>query len=452
MKKLFTAVFALLIGILSLTGCAPREIEQTNKSLTVAYYGTDFGSANDILNTAAARFRIEHPDVELIIEREPYADFDEEEEAYFTQLAARVMAGKGPDLFWIKTNYMDVYKMMNAGAFADLAPFVDADPDFAGDAFNTAVVDGCRYQEHLYVMPLSYKLTALMGRKELLDEAGFDYTATDCISQWEELARYARLYAADPSLPKAVKTPTQLDEFPNCAGIPWLDVENRQADLSDSRWKTLFDSYQLLYQTMTEEEKADEDFLPPTAAELAGRDFLFEEYINKQSLSNMIIRARLMAKSGTPYFYPLYDVNGGVQAQVNTSVGVSRTSPNQQNAYDFIKLLLEPERQYVSGSFAPAAFPLSNEALKNCLDRSQQELTGTWAFVDKSFGISDLYPLPDETVQSILEATKKVDGAYFRTETRRRFYTSMADYLEGKVSYEEAIKEAEAALKIYVSE
>jgi len=452
MKKLLSIILALLIGTLGLTGCT-GEVEQTNESLTVAYYGTASEYSDDALSKAAYLFREAYPDVELIIEREPYAPTSEGQKAYYTQLSTEIMSGKGPDLFWIDTYYMDVYKMMDAGAFADLAPFADADPDFAGDAYNTAVLNGSRYKEHLYVMPLSYVIPGLLARKELLDEVDLDYGAcTDCVSQWEALARYTERYNAGASLPKPVWLAELIEGFPNYTGIPWLDVENKQADLSDPRWKTVFDSYGLLYNTMTEDQKAGLNYTPVTVEELTGRDFLFQGYENSISLLDMVSHARFMAKSGTPIFYPFYDVNGGVQARVTQSVGVRRTSPNQQNAYNFIKLLLEPEVQALHGDIAPHAAPVSNQALKENLEENQKELSGLWMFSNKEVDLSDFRPLPDETVQSILEAAKKVDGVYFMNDARRQLFTSMADYLEGKVSYEEAVKEAEAALKIYVSE
>jgi len=452
MKKLLTVVLALIMGIACLSGCAPGEVEQTNKSLTVAYYGTDFGAASDVLNKASALFRINYPDVELIIEREPRSSTDGGKE-YFTKLAAEIMAGKGPDLFWINTSFMDVYKMMDAGAFADLAPFVDADPDFSGDAYNTAVLNGCRYKEHLYIMPLNYFISGMLGRKELLEEVGFDYqNCTDCVSQWEELARYTEQYNADPSLPKTVRAPRLINWFPNCTGLPWLDMENKQADLSDSRWETVFKGYSLVYNTMTQEEKTAPLIPLVTTAELTGRDFLFDGYQDDLSYEDFVVNARLMAKSGTPLFYPFYDINGGVQAQVTKSIGVRRTSPNRQNAYNFIKILLDPEVQYLSGSFAPESFPLSNEALERSLKKNQEEMSGLWMFDDKSLSVSDFYPLPDETVRSVLEATEKVNGVYFINRTRRKFLDSMFPYIDSEMTYEEAIQEAEATLKIYVSE
>jgi len=452
LKKLLAAASALLIGTLGLTGCT-GEVEQTNKSLTVAYYGTDFGAATDTLNKAAFLFREAYPDVELIIEREPYASTGEGAEAYHTQLAAEIMSGKGPDLFWVNQYYMDAFKMMDAGAFADLAPFADADPDFSAENFNMGVVDGCRYKEHLYVMPLNYFTPGFLGKKELLDEVGFDYAGcTDCVSQWEELSRYARRYIADPSLPNPLRSPKMNHEFPNLAGISWLDMENKRVDLSDPRWETVFTGYRLLWDARTEEEKNSDVGRPSNFVEITSGEYLFEGYSLATDYSRLIGDARLIAKTGTPVFYPFYDVNGGVQAMVTEAVGVRRTSPNQQNAYNFIKMLLSPEVQGLTGSFAQFAFPLYNQALKDSLDAAQEEMSGTWYFADPGLSVSDFAALSPKTTQSIWETAQKISGAYLPSDIRNEFFRQMRPYIQSQTDFAAAIKEAEANLKIYVSE
>lgn len=446
MRRMICVIVAVSLLVSCLSGCSMGEVEQTNKSLTVAYYGTDYGATNDVLNMAVARYRKAYPDVELIIERENNAsDYGE---AYFTQLAAEVMSGKGPDVFWIRPGYMDVYKMMDAGAFADLAPFVEADPDFSGDAYNTAVLNGCRHGEQLYVMPLQYTLPGLLGWKRLLDENGFDYeNCTDFLSIWEELASYTEQYNADPSKPRPMNIPLMLDEFPNMAGIPWINMEEKSIDLTDSRWPMIFEKYQLLYGTSPE----NPTFNGVTATIMNG-EFLLEGYEGGGSYERVVTDARRISSEEVPCFIPLYDVNGGIQVRIAQSVGVRRTSPNQQNAYDFIKILLDPELQcpeYVG--FAPNDVPMSNQALRKSLDNTHKKLEGRWILSD-GLNENNVGVLSKEFTDSFLAATQKVTGSYFLVDGRDQFFYQMLPYIEGKISYEEAIKNTEDKLKIYVSE
>ncbi len=449
--KLFrglSLIIAVLIFLGCFSGCAIGEVKQTNESLTVAYYGTDYGATSDILNMAIARYMKAYPDVELIIEREPFASTSEGAETYFTQLAAEVMSGKGPDLFWIRPGYMDVYKMMKAGAFADLAPFVAEDPDFSGDAYNTAVLNGCYYGEQLCVMPLQYTLPGLLGWKRLLDENSFDYErCTDFLSIWEELARYTGQYNGDPSKPRPLNIPLKLDEFPNMTGISWINVEEKSIDLTDSRWPAIFEEYRLIYGTSPENPA----FNGVTATIMNG-EFLLEAYQGGGTYERLITDARRISSEEVPCFIPLYDVDGGIQVRIAESVGVRRTSPNQQNAYNFIRILLDPELQYMQyDNFAPDDVPLSNQALRESLDANRKKLEGKWILVD-GLNENNVGELSHEFTDSFIQATQKVTGSYFIGNARNQFFDSMLPYIEGKTTYEEAIKETEDKLKIYISE
>lgn len=448
-KRILSALLAA--SLLVCPGCAMGEVKQTNESLTVAYYGTGYNVPSDVLNQAIARYMVAYPEVELIVEREPYASTSEGMDAYFTKLSAEIMAGKGPDLFWIWPGRMNVYKMMDAGAFADLAPFLEADPDFSEDAYNAAVLNGCRYEEHLYAIPLNYTVPGLMVQEERLEQLGVDYAAcADCVSQWDALARYAERYLEDPSLPRPLRFVTMTDAFIEFTGIPWMDTENREVDLSDPRWQTLFADYKQVYGTMSDAERAG-DSPGGSVEDLLSGECLFEAYQNGSSYSRAIENARRMSSEGTPRYYPFYDVDGGIQAQIMQAVGVRRTSPNQQNAYNFIRILLEPELQELTGGFAPHNVPLSNQALEATLRKNQEKLEGRW-YLSDGMTEDNTGELSDEFVKSYLEMTRKISGATFPSDIESAFFNSMQTYLEGKTEYEAALKETEERLKLYISE
>lgn len=452
-SHIFPLIMAILLPVGCLSGCSMGEVEQTNESLTVAYYGTDFGEySGDIFNMAVSRYKEAYPDVELIIEREPYASTDEAEEAYFTQLAAEVMSGKGPDLFWIDPYYIDPYKMMDAGAFADLTPFVDSDPDFSGDAYNMEVVNGIRYKEHLYVMPLGYDIPVFVGEKKMLEQAGFDYeNCTDFMSLWEELSAYAKRCAEDPSLPQPVRRFDNITDLVACNGIPWIDYENQQIDLTAEEWPQIFEGYQSIW-NVTEPGSADIYYHTlVTPVWMTDGDFLFE-YYNAGTYISLMGLARGLASLGEPCLVPAYDMQGTIQAAIGKSVGIRRTSPNQQNAYNFIKILLDPELQAANGSFAPHNIPLSNEAFEQTLKVCEQEMTGKWEITDAAGTVPELGAVPPEFTQAFFDATRKVSGSYFMTSAQRELRDAVRACTEGGKSSEEAFKEAEDKLKIYISE
>lgn len=222
MKKMW--LFVVLLVAMSICGCSalPKEIAQTNKSLTIFYYGTDFGATSDVLNAAVTRYRQNYPEVEVKVERVPYSENDDGDEAYYQKLATEVMAGKGPDVFWIELGYMDVYKMMDAGAFADLRDHMDGDPSFRREDYQQVVLDGGIYKGHQYIMPLDYSVSGLISEKAILEKAGFRYAqCDDYFKLWEELERYSTEYLAEPSL---ILKPLRLTLIENTQSQQALDL------------------------------------------------------------------------------------------------------------------------------------------------------------------------------------------------------------------------------------
>lgn len=88
MKKII--IITVLMLLFLLIGCAnDSSADQANLSLTVGYYGEDVGATNDLIREVEMEFRRLYPEIELVIEREPY-NLDGGEN-YYTKLAAQML-------------------------------------------------------------------------------------------------------------------------------------------------------------------------------------------------------------------------------------------------------------------------------------------------------------------------------------------------------------------------
>ena len=462
--KISALILCMLIMLTSYTACAPKEEQQTasqptestpRETLSISYDMPEYGTSKDILNNAVYEFRKTHPDVQINITRPARPEkgdvlWDE----YYAKLNTEIMAGKGADLVFFYTNAVEAYKMMKAGAFTDLAPFMEADPDFPWDDCNRAVIEGARYKGCQYMMPINYELPFLLSEKSLLEEAGVRYEdCTNFESIWAELADYCARYSENEALPKPLYSRWRFWRFTSFIGIPWLDIENQTVDLSDERWPELFEQYRTICASMPDKELEQENqyggkFDSPV--KMMEGEYLHELYYG-DAFCNLILNLRTLSTLGEPYLIPIYDVNGGIQAGARYVGAIRRNSSSQQLAYDFIKVMLSPEIQKLSNSIAPTYIPVSNSALKQSLQEAEKELTEEIYF-SRPIQIPDPAPVPHVVTQTIWDATQNIDGVYYWTECYRQFYNSMEPYLEGKMTYEDAIKDAEETLSIYVSE
>ena len=114
MKKRIRPAILLTLVLIFLfpqsTGCAPKEIEQTNDSLKVAYFGT-----NLTVSYPLYEFKQQHPDVEVTTDFQAYSDNDMEEDDFFTRISAEIMSGSGPDIIISELGRMNANKMMRSG-------------------------------------------------------------------------------------------------------------------------------------------------------------------------------------------------------------------------------------------------------------------------------------------------------------------------------------------------
>ena len=123
----------MLVFIILLSACGACDeqqliwqdlptIQQTNKSLSVFCLGELKDS--QMLQLALDRYRELYPEVEVELIKPDIGigNYELENELY-SQIAALVMAGEGPDVFIVDDTIMDVEKLVRQGVFADMEPY-----------------------------------------------------------------------------------------------------------------------------------------------------------------------------------------------------------------------------------------------------------------------------------------------------------------------------------------
>jgi len=450
MKKLLTVVLALIIGAACLTGCAPREIEQTNESLTVAYYGVDRGNYGDMLNEAASRYRKAYPEVDLVLQRQAIIQDTASEEDYFTQLAASMMAGKGPDLILLDyTEDMDLLKMVKGGAFADLGPYFQADPSFDSSLYASSVMEAGIFDGKQYLIPISYNVPVLVSEKKLLAENGLDLSGCKtALEQWETLSDYARRCQEDPDLVKPFRQAYMMADYPRWLGLELMDYQTGKVSLDYPELKQCSEYFYEVYQTDPEDMISVGDLLG--AIDNYQKASLLDDAF-RGMCSAVMVNLQGIASFGEGTVIPLYTAKGEVSAELAQVCVVSRASPNQENASNFIKTLLSPEVQASVYNWARHSIPVNWEAFEGALQFHQKGRLEDRVYSPVPV-LPDLCPIPENLIEEYDAIVRSVSVVTMKTPAHLYLREALLPYWEGKATYEEAIKEAEATLKIYISE
>jgi len=174
MKRLII-LFSSLFVLLALAACSGGNDGKVKIS-----YGYWDDKQTDFLEETIEAFNEENPDVEVVLEITPYAE-------YFTKLDAAATGGGLPDVFWmngpnlIKYAENDMLESLSdhiSEEGLDLSPYPDA------------LVDLYNYEDNQYALPKDFDTNALWYNKELFDEAGVPYPDENW--EWDDLVDAAK--------------------------------------------------------------------------------------------------------------------------------------------------------------------------------------------------------------------------------------------------------------------
>ena len=444
-----------LACLLALTACAqdaatdaepspievPPPAEQTNEELNIFY--TDLDTTSKYLDVAVNQYNQLHPDRPVTAEKFFTDGSAEKNEEAIQQMLTEVMAGNGPDLIFFDPNSMDIEKMVRRGVFADMEPFFEAD-NFDWSGYNQAVMDAGVWDGQRLVIPLQYNFPMLYTSQTALDETGF---STENCDTFGGLLDEIEAMQADPSQTRDVfRTKYTFYDFAHFSGLPYLDYDREKADLSFPELERAAEIFQNLGGL---ELGVLDDGINGAADVRDGKALWISPFL---AVNGFYTGPEVINTFDDMVMMPIRDINGGIRAEVTWAVAVRSSSPNLQNAYEFIKYLLSEEYHLETLGYRWFYYSV--------LDSANDAYFQDYAFnratplvpPENSYGL-DTVDVRQEDFDELMSYTRQITGAYFSyPETNFMRNMRMCGFLSGEVSYGEAIQEAERQLNLYLSE
>lgn len=459
MKKL--AVF-LLAAVLLLSACGgpQREdggfpwpdnppVEQKNESLTV--YCMDVGKGSTMMERAAGQYRKRYPNVKVELIQESY-NGGLGLEAY-QQVAAEIMAGKGPDIILIEDTVMDVEKLVRQGVFADMEPYFAAD-GFEWAPYNQTIMRGGVWDGRRYVIPLSYDFPLLITSRAALEETGFHMEAC---GGYPGFLEETRRYLEDSAQTRALcSQPLLLTGVVRDSGLQLVDYNTQTVDLSAPELKEMLTWRKMVTQRYGLEVTGGADATMDGAAAVRDGEALWIRPFT--AASGFYWEYGALKTLGEAVMMPIRDWNGGIQAEIENPVAVRANSENLQNAYDFLKILLSEDVQCGFASYyGGEELSVLNAANEDFYahpsltpGRWDSYPPGTNGFFStmNEFESTD-YPTEEE-YREFMGYVDEISGTCY--SGRLGFYGAMEPFLMEGADYDETIKTAKRRLELYLSE
>ena len=238
------------------------------------------------------------------------------------------------------------------------------------------------------------------------------------------------------------RTILAFQDFAQYAAIPYIDYDRQQADLSFSELERGTE----IYKNLTE-LYYDDDALQG-AADIRDGSALWISLVFP--LNGFLLAAGLINTFDNAVMMPVRDLEGGIQAQVNCAVAVRNSSPNLQNAYNFIKFLLSEEFQLETLKWRYTDFSVLDATNEEYYQYSIAERSTSLVNPNNDRGFTDI-DLPQEAFDELMSYTDQITNAFY-TSSQTQFLDLMQGYLSDETSYKDAVDAAESRLNIYLSE
>ena len=403
-----------------------------------------------VLSPAVDIFRAEYPDVDV-----NYVQLSEEE--FDVRISTELSAGKGPDLlFCLSRDTPDPYRTMTVRLFEDLDPYFENDAGFGfdqylGEVMNCGVLNGERQlvpveiqiplvKTSLEAVSETMMPDAVRRYQEYLSEAG-EEEPSGIIQTFEDFCSACIRYHEenpDGMLFPAGENGDDLRALLSASGMQFIDYERGLVTVREEELHTILDVCRAFRsangQTVGADEKQTDGtkknaFLSPADSDPAA------------VLSELQDTRR---KGETPCLFPIYDVDGGITAEVLSYAAILRSSQNKLNAYRLLCILLSEEIQGgqcgTGAEDLHAGFPVLKSAVvrntmsayDTCFSGIAESAEDARLFIDTCTSVTRASMIPNVIMRTLyLEMTPYIRGEKTWEECYGRLLNALTHYANG---------------------
>ncbi|NBD24333.1 ABC transporter substrate-binding protein [Paenibacillus glycinis] len=325
--------------------------------LTIATY-----YLSDRMQAAIDKYEGLHPNVEIELQATPTSGKDLDEvmayhEKFVTGVNTAVLAGKGPDLIELDELPLDAYA--NRGLLAELNGMIKGDASFHPEDYFANILSHATTGGGLYGMPLYFSLVGLVGDSEAIGKTGVQID--DSSWTWNDFLDTARQLQQKGAFKNAiVSEPSFL--------LSELAAENFAQLVQDKNGERSFDSAAFVELIDQVKAMADDGLLFDMVKDGGGRATPATQnahaYFSENTIdsfgaylfNDLIAHPTLYAKP-----HPQAMGAGGYFSTYGT-VGINANSPHKQEAWNFIRFLMENEAKSPADVTDNRGFPINMTA------------------------------------------------------------------------------------------
>ncbi len=436
-----TAAFSIaLMFLLGLIGCAAgglagAKMEKT-KELTICVDA----AVKQELTLALKAYGDANPDVDIkyvilpdISQGAAYKK--ENRETMLSQLRTQVMAGTGPDLFilesdfnswWLPALFQDPEIAMRGGVFCDLLPLF-SQAEISVDDFNAPVMEVGQVNGKQYIVPLYYQVLGVVSNdatQKIMGDDAFRNTA----GMLDGLRAMAEVPGAGAVIVNSWSNLYELLCDPYYPANPRpVDYDAQTARIDTPLLRDILETCKIAIEKCDALAADMPDMSPEFWQDYMQTEQYFAVWGRLEAMACEVGMSELYTGM-SPHLDAFPTEDGGVRAEVSLYAGIRANSANKYNAVNLLKTLLSAPYQTKSddewGGGWDYGWPVRKgvlaERLKKYVDTGKH-----WGFMFSYSGNNGTYatgsieatfsaPLTESSVNNFLAIETKITSAAFR--------------------------------------
>lgn len=404
-------LWILLILCFAFTGCSAKPSEEEKvKILTLAVFQSESQLQGSNLLQWVNLYNEKHSEVniEIVNYLDNYLDFDEA----INQIKIEINAGKGPDMINFGTQYSPIDA--SCGMMADLSPFMKNDESFDRQDYYYNILEAFEVGGSLYVLVPGYRIDSFATTNEVL--AGLErMDITQLADAYNMLEEESILFPGETK--RAVFGMICYGSLENY--IDW--AEGTCNFDSDSFKEVLYFANQFpLYLNITEDY---------SAKRLIAEDHTLLYPVSIDSVYGTTGIRMLYGETPTYIGYPFDAGCGSMAAISDIAIGISSTSKNKEEAWRFLRSLLDSEFQDNAQNGLPLRISSLEKELEEAM-RAEYDANGEKI-------VKELLRFEGEEPISIYEISAE-DAETLKSVIRKIEFNATVDYNLYSILLEEA--------------
>lgn len=392
---------------------------------------------DEYLTAAITLYEKEYPDQKI---KYDYAynslnDFykNSDEDGYFEQTNVKLLTGDVGDVFMTGGTWSDVYHRFKAGLFADLKPMIEQDPSFS--ELDPAMLQGVTIDGKTCGLPLSGIYFYTEVNTALCKKLGIDLDWNN--ATWGDVIQLAEQLEGTDYYVFATDTPDRVFVRMLISNMPDLiDLEHKKLDLRQPWFLELLEQWKQAMQT----SHLYGERRPIPRSSLAEQSLLsIDERTGGWQRDYVWTYKQINLEFGGARYAPLFsgEKHANRTAYSEDLYSIMQNSKNKEAAWQFLSFLMRRDVQQLHVLYnVKLNADVRNAEIEQAISAEAPE--------DQ--------PMAKRYAEDIKNVYQSVDTFYDMNELKENLYPPLIKYLNGEMTLDDALTQAERDLWISINE